>query len=141
MLGHSSISITADTYGHLTDEGREDVAARLERALVGRVAAMATTSCYQAPPGPDRRSILNLEQPPEGRLEASKPDCQTGRSAGLAWTVLNSPAPVQQPSGSAKRRLDRSARLHKIPRFGCTNAGSSVAGVAVRLTQKRRLSG
>src|SRR5438132_11312052 len=32
MLGHSSIAITADTYGHWTDEGREDVALRLERA-------------------------------------------------------------------------------------------------------------
>jgi integrase len=38
LLGHSSIAITADTYGHLTDEGREDVAARMERALVGPLA-------------------------------------------------------------------------------------------------------
>jgi integrase len=34
MLGHSSIAITADTYGHWTDEGREDVATRLERAIL-----------------------------------------------------------------------------------------------------------
>ena len=53
MPGHSSISITADTYGHWTDEGRHDVAARLERALLGETpetplvvttpAALATT--------------------------------------------------------------------------------------------------
>ncbi len=35
LLGHSSISITADTYGHMTDEGREDVAARMGRVLFG----------------------------------------------------------------------------------------------------------
>jgi hypothetical protein len=35
MLGHSSISITADTYGHMTEEGREDVAARMAHALFG----------------------------------------------------------------------------------------------------------
>jgi len=34
-LGHSSIAITADTDGHWTDERREDVALRLERALFG----------------------------------------------------------------------------------------------------------
>ena len=39
MLGHSSISITADIYGHMTDEGREDVAARMGRALFGSVAS------------------------------------------------------------------------------------------------------
>jgi integrase len=39
MLGHSSISITADTYGHLTDEGREDVASRMGRALFGSAAS------------------------------------------------------------------------------------------------------
>jgi integrase len=39
MLGHSSISITADTYGHWTDEGRQEVAQRLERALLGDVSA------------------------------------------------------------------------------------------------------
>jgi len=35
MLGHSSISITADTYEHWTDEGRVDVAQPLGRALIG----------------------------------------------------------------------------------------------------------
>jgi integrase len=40
MLGHSSISITADTYGHMTDEGREDVAARMGRALFGTGASL-----------------------------------------------------------------------------------------------------
>lgn len=40
MLGHSSISITADTYGQWTDEGRVDVAQRLERALLGDTAAL-----------------------------------------------------------------------------------------------------
>jgi hypothetical protein len=45
MLGHSSISITADTYGHWTDEGRQDVAARLERALLGDLeSTLAVTS-------------------------------------------------------------------------------------------------
>ena len=39
MLGHSSISITADTYGHWTDEGRQEVAHRLEKALLGDVSA------------------------------------------------------------------------------------------------------
>jgi hypothetical protein len=34
MLGHSSISITADIYGHI-DEGREDIASRMGRALFG----------------------------------------------------------------------------------------------------------
>jgi integrase len=43
LLGHSSISITADTYGHWTDEGREDVARRLENALVGAVAVSPTS--------------------------------------------------------------------------------------------------
>lgn len=33
MLGHCSISITADIYGHWTAEGRADVAARMGRAL------------------------------------------------------------------------------------------------------------
>src|SRR5262249_23247242 len=37
MLGHSSISITADVYGHMTDEGREDVATRMGRALFGSI--------------------------------------------------------------------------------------------------------
>lgn len=35
MLGHSSISITADIYGHWMAEGRADVAARMGRALFG----------------------------------------------------------------------------------------------------------
>jgi len=43
MLGHSSIAITGDTYGHWTDEGREDVAARLERAIFGAQNGLATT--------------------------------------------------------------------------------------------------
>jgi len=47
MLGHDSISITADTYGHWTDEGREDVAARLKGALgLGPPVAVATTNGY-----------------------------------------------------------------------------------------------
>lgn len=33
MLGHGSIQTTADQYGHWTQEGREDVAQRMERAL------------------------------------------------------------------------------------------------------------
>jgi integrase len=49
MLGHSSIAITADTYGHLTDEGRDDVAARMERALSGRwLTQMADTRSAEA---------------------------------------------------------------------------------------------
>jgi hypothetical protein len=35
MLGHNSIATTANTYGHWTNQGREDVAERLERALLG----------------------------------------------------------------------------------------------------------
>jgi integrase len=35
MLGHGSIKTTADLYGHWTKEGREDVAMRMERALIG----------------------------------------------------------------------------------------------------------
>ena len=35
MLGHSSVSITADTYGHMIDERREDVAGCMGRALFG----------------------------------------------------------------------------------------------------------
>ncbi len=38
LLGHSSISITADMYGHWTDEGRKDVARRLEHALIDPLA-------------------------------------------------------------------------------------------------------
>jgi integrase len=44
LLGHSSIAVPADTYGHWTDEGREDVATRLERALFGRVATTLATT-------------------------------------------------------------------------------------------------
>jgi integrase len=57
MLGHGSISITADTYGHWTDEGREDVAARLEHALgfgampASVVESVATTIGYHWSPG------------------------------------------------------------------------------------------
>jgi integrase len=35
MLGHNSIKTTADLYGHWSQEGREDVAQRMERALRG----------------------------------------------------------------------------------------------------------
>lgn len=35
MLGHSSISITADTYGHVTPAGRKDAAKKLGEALFG----------------------------------------------------------------------------------------------------------
>ena len=38
QLGHATISQTADTYGHRTDQGRQDVATRLERALPGEAA-------------------------------------------------------------------------------------------------------
>lgn len=32
-LGHSSIALTADTYSHVMDEVRRDVAARMDRVL------------------------------------------------------------------------------------------------------------
>jgi integrase len=35
MLGHGSINTTADLYGHWTQEGREDIAVRMERVLTG----------------------------------------------------------------------------------------------------------
>jgi integrase len=35
MLGHGSIKTTADLYGHWTQEGREDIAVRMERVLTG----------------------------------------------------------------------------------------------------------
>jgi integrase len=35
-LGHASISITADTYGHLTDEGRKETASAIGSAIWGR---------------------------------------------------------------------------------------------------------
>jgi integrase len=58
MLGHGSISITADTYGHWTDEGREDVAARLERALGFDLSApVATTGLKRA----SRRATLRTK--------------------------------------------------------------------------------
>ena len=37
LLGHRDISITLRVYGHLTPEGREDVAGRLEEVLGPRV--------------------------------------------------------------------------------------------------------
>jgi integrase len=35
MLGHSTITLTADTYGHLTDRGRDRAAERLEALVMG----------------------------------------------------------------------------------------------------------
>ncbi len=35
MLGHSSISVTADVYGHLLDDARAEAAAAMNRALSG----------------------------------------------------------------------------------------------------------
>jgi integrase len=35
MLGHSSIVVTADIYGHLLDDARAEAAAAMDRALSG----------------------------------------------------------------------------------------------------------
>lgn len=35
MLGHSTITLTSDTYGHLTDRGRDYAAERLEALVMG----------------------------------------------------------------------------------------------------------
>lgn len=43
MLGHRDISITLKTYGHLTREGREDVAERMEGVLAPRQETKVTT--------------------------------------------------------------------------------------------------
>ena len=61
MLGHSSIAITADTYGHWTDEGREDVATRLERAILGSQNGLATTLATTAPVGALPAADFELE--------------------------------------------------------------------------------
>ena len=70
MLGHSSISTTADTYGHLTEEGRRDVAERLERALLGVVAdaprvtttnALATTLATKGPENAASTLVFEME--------------------------------------------------------------------------------
>jgi integrase len=65
MLGHSSIAITADTYGHWTDEGREDVAARLERAILGSQNGVATTLATTAPVGALPAADVELENDPQ----------------------------------------------------------------------------
>jgi integrase len=65
MLGHSSIAITADTYGHWTDEGREDVATRLERAILGSQNGVATTLAATAPVGALPAADVELENEPQ----------------------------------------------------------------------------
>jgi integrase len=63
LLGHSSISITADTYGHWTDEGREDVARRLENALIG---PSAVSSAVKVLPTAAPAAVSEIELTPEG---------------------------------------------------------------------------
>ena len=55
ILGHASITITKDVYGHLVEGDRRAVAASMSRALFGPGSAavapdMAPTSTKKAPP-------------------------------------------------------------------------------------------
>ena len=60
MLGHRDITTTFRIYSHLTPEGREDVAERMEQVL--RPAKTGVKHVESASSGP----LLNLEKVPGG---------------------------------------------------------------------------
>ena len=100
MLGHSSIAITADTYGHWTDEGREDVATRLERAILGSQNGVATTLATQRRSERFRRLMLNLKTTHKRCLEECKPDSRGGVGMAVSRARSELARPVFGPSGA-----------------------------------------
>ena len=64
MLGHRDITTTYRIYSHLTPEGREDVAERMEQVL--RPTETGVKTGVKRPIEGENRSILSLKEVPGG---------------------------------------------------------------------------
>ena len=81
LLGHSSIVLTSNTYGHVVEQRQREVARGMD-AVLGRVRRDAQ---LKAGPGPDRRALLR-GRGPEGeaslRLGRLNSGFLTGEASG-----------------------------------------------------------
>lgn len=64
MLGHRDITITLKTYGHLTHEGREDVAERMEGMLAPRAESTKVKTKVRVLDGTANEATSDLEMTP-----------------------------------------------------------------------------
>ena len=66
LLGHRDITITLRVYGHLTPEGREDVAGRMEEALGPRVEETAVKAAVRISMTIWRGAVSEMQTAPLG---------------------------------------------------------------------------
>jgi hypothetical protein len=78
-MGHSSIQVTLDLYGHLMPGAESEAASRLD-ALLAEAESQARAGAYQprTTPQPSRAASSGSEQFIENRPERSETDSFTG---------------------------------------------------------------